>query len=119
MLVDRALLGSRFNLPSRRAARSGAIGIVEGLPDTGHLHGAFKVEPANWARFEGLFEDGTMRRERVGLWRKLAPNGTCVVVPIYDAERWHNYTFKDVWVTDDADRIVFPPLPVVPPASRF
>lgn len=119
MLVDRALLGRRFNLPSRRAMRSGAVGIVEGLPHTGHLHGAFRIEPANWAKFESLFVDGTTRGERVGLWRKLAPSGTCAIEPIYDAERWHDYTFKDVWATDDADLIVFPPSPVASFASRI
>lgn len=113
MLVDRALLGSRFNLPSRASMRTEAVGIVEGLPDCGHIHGAFKVHPAHWARFESLFADGGGRAERRGIWRKLVPHGTVAVVPIYDAEGWYDYTFKDVWMTDDTDRIVFPPLPVI------
>jgi len=113
MLVDRALLGRRFNLPSRLLMRSEAVGIVEGLPDTGHLHGAFKVQPANWAKFESLFVDGTRAGDRVGLWRKLVPSGTCAIVPIYQPERWHDYTLKNVWMTDDSDRIVFPPMPVM------
>lgn len=118
MLVDRKLLGRQFNRPSRSARRSEAVGIVEGLPDSGHLHGAFKVRPEDWAKFEKLFSDGTCKGERTGIWRKLAPHGTCAIVPIYDAERWHDYTFKDVWLTDDSDRIVFAPLPVVSPAPR-
>ena len=118
MLVDRALLGKRFNLPSRAAFRSEAIGIVEGLPDTGHLHGSFKVQPAHWAKFESLFVDGPTRSARFGIWRKLVPHGTAVVEPIYEAGGWYDYAFKNVWMTSDSDRIVFPPLPVIAPAPR-
>lgn len=119
MLVDRALLGSRFNLPSRAAMRTEAFGIAEGLPDCGHLHGAFKVQPVHWAKFEGLFADGGTRDARRGIWRKLMPHGTAVVVPIYDAEGWYDYTFKDVWMTDDSDRIAFAPMPVTSPVPRI
>lgn len=59
MLVDRRVLGSRYARPSRAHLRSQAIGIVEGLPTCGHLHGAFKVHPQNWSKFEALFADGT------------------------------------------------------------
>jgi hypothetical protein len=118
MLVDRALLGSRFNRPSRAGCRSQAIGVVEGLPVNGHLHGAFKVSPENAAKFEALFIDGPTRRDRVGIWRKLAPSGTSVVIPITEPEGWHSYAWKDVWATDDTDRIVFPPSPVPSPAPR-
>lgn len=119
MRVDRSLLGSRFNLPSRAAFRSEAVGIVEGLPDCGHLHGAFKIVPAHWAKFESLFSDGGTRSARCGIWRTLVPHGTAVVEPMYDAEGWYDYAFKDVWATDDSDRIVFPPSPVVAPAPRI
>lgn len=112
------MLGSRFNLPDRAAFRSEAIGIVEGLPDCGHLHGSFKVQPEHWAKFESLFADGGTRETRHGIWRKLVPHGTAVVEPIYEAEGWHDYTFKQVWKTSDSDRIVIPPLPLLPPVPR-
>lgn len=118
MLVDRALLGRRFNLPSRAPMRTGAVAIIEGLPNTGHIHAAFKVQPAHWAKFEGLFADGSQRDQRIGIWRKLVPHGTAVVEPIYEPGGWYDYSFKGVWMTDDADRIVFPPLPVIAPAPR-
>lgn len=98
--------------------RTEAVGIVEGLPDCGHIHGAFRVQPAHWAKFESLFADGGGRGARGGIWRKLVPHGTAVVVPIYDAEGWYDYTFKGVWMTDDTDRIVLPSLPVIAPAPR-
>lgn len=118
MLVDRTLLGSRFNLPSRAHMRTEAIGIVEGLPDCGHIHGAFKVRAAHQSKFESLFVDGGARSDRSGLWRKLVPHGTAVVVPIWRAEDWYHYAFKDVWMTDDTDRIVLPPLPSFAPTSH-
>lgn len=118
MRVDRALLGSRFNLPSRASMRTEAIGLIEGLPDCGHIHGAFKVQPEHWAKFESLFADGGGRAARGGIWRKLVPHGTAAVVPIYDPEGWYQYTFKDVWMANHTDRIVFPPLPVSAPAPR-
>jgi hypothetical protein len=115
MLCDRRMLGSRFNHPSRAQARSQAIGIVEGLPANGHLHGAFKVAPNNWRNFEGLFWDGKTEGSRTGIWRKLMPHGTAVVEPIHEALGWHSYAFKNVWQCDDTDRVVFLPLPVAPP----
>jgi hypothetical protein len=118
MLIDKKLLGGRYNQPNRSNLRSQAVGIVEGLPDSGHLHGAFKVRPENWDKFEGLFRDGTTLANRQGIWRKLAPDGTCLVTPMRDPEGWYDYTFKDVWFTDDTDRILFLPLPVAPSAPR-
>ncbi len=112
MLVDRAILGSRFAQPSRAAHRSVAIGIVEGLPMCGHLHGAFKLDPSNWTKFEGLFQDGATAAERNGIWRKLAPHGTAVIEPIGDPRGWHRYAFKHVWQCDDSDRVVLLPLSV-------
>jgi len=112
MLTDRKLLGSRFNRPDRAHARSHAIGIVEGLPDSGHLHGAFKVRPENWRNFEGLFWDGASAGSRTGILRKLMPHGTAVVEPIHEASGWHRYALKHVWQCDDTDRVVFLPLPV-------
>lgn len=113
MLVDRALLGSRFCHPSRIHLRSTAIGIVEGLPDSGHLHGAFKLEKSNWSKFESLFQDGSADADRRGVWRKLVPHGTSVVEQIGDPEGWHSYAFKHVWECDDSDRVVLLPLPIV------
>ena len=113
MLVDRAILGSRFALPSRAARRSVAIGIVEGLPTSGHLHGAFKLDPSNWTKFEALFEDGTTMSERSGIWRKLAPHGTVVVELMHDPRGWYDYVHKHVWECDDSDRVVLLPLSVV------
>ena len=113
MLVDRAILGSRFARPSRAAQRSVAIGIVEGLPTSGHLHGAFKLDPSNWTKFEGLFQDGPTAAERDGIWRTLVPHGTAVVEPIGDPQGWHRYAFKHVWECDDSDRVVLLPLSVV------
>ena len=116
MLVDRRLLGPRFSRLDRAGMRTAAMGIVEGYPDSGHLHGAFKIAPEHWAKFESLFRDGTTGQERDGLWRKLLPHGTCVVEPLHDAGGWHGYIFKNVWQTHDSDRVVLLPLPVASPA---
>lgn len=118
MLVDRALLGSRFHLPSRVPLRSLAVGIVEGLPNTGHLHGAFRIAEPHWAKFENLFADGPTRDERRGIWRTLVPNGTSEVVQISSAEGWHSYSLKNVWEVNDSDRMLFLPLPVGGPVAR-
>ena len=112
MLVDRRLLGPRFAQVNRAGLRSHAIGVVEGLPDSGHLHGAFRIAASNWAKFESLFADGTTHGSRTGIWRTLLPHGSCAVEPIYAASGWHSYEFKHVWQTDDTDRVVFLPLPV-------
>lgn len=110
MLVDRQLLGSRYLRPNRRHLRSLAVGIVEGLPDAGHLHGAFRIERSNWEKFEGLFEDGPKVADRAGIWRKLVPHGTSMVERIGEPEGWHRYTCKHVWQCDDSDRVVLLPL---------
>ena len=112
MLVDRALLGSRFNLPNRAPLRSLAVGIVEGLPHTGHVHGAFRIAEPHWEKFESLFADGSSKGGRHGIWRTLVPNGTSEVVRITSAEGWHNYSLKNVWEVNDSDRMLFLPFPV-------
>lgn len=112
MLVDRRLLGRRFNLASRKHLRAAAVGIVEGLPTAGHLHGAFRIAPDNATKFEEMFADGTCTDHRTGIWRQLCPSGTCVVERLHDPKGWHSYTFKHVWQTSDSDRIMLLPLPV-------
>lgn len=113
MLADRRILGSRFARPDRDHLRSHAMGIVEGLRSSRHLHGAFKIRPENWSKFESLFADGTTLASRKGIWRRLLPHGTAVVEPIYNADGWHTYTFKHVWQIDDSDRVFFMPLRMV------
>jgi hypothetical protein len=110
MLTDKAILGGRYLKPSKAHLRSNAIGIVEGLPFNGHLHGAFRIAPRNFAKFEQQFTDGTLSNRRGNIWRRLVPHGSCAVERINDAGGWHRYTFKHVWQTDDTDRIVFLPL---------
>ena len=111
MLVDRRLLGSRYSHRSRNHLRSLAVGIVEGLPDSGHLHGAFRIDRSNWEAFEALFQDGSAAADRKGIWRKLVPSGTNVVERISEPEGWHRYAFKHVWQCDDSDRVVLLPPP--------
>lgn len=110
MLVQRRLIGRGFNLAHNRARQTPALGIAEGSLLTGHIHGAFKVAPEDWLKFEGLFAEKKQDASDRNLWRTLVASGTCVVEPIHDAKGWHNYTFKDVWQTDDTDRIVMLPL---------
>lgn len=110
MLVQRRLIGRGFNLPTNRARQTPALGIVEGSLHTGHIHGAFKVAPDDWSKFEGLFAGENRRGTDQNIWRTLVASGTCVVEPIYGAKGWHSYTFKNVWQTDDTDRIVMLPL---------
>lgn len=110
MLVQRRLLGRGFNLAQNRARQTPAVGIVEGSLLTGHIHGAFKVAPDDWSKFEGLFAGEKRRGPDRNIWRTLVASGTCVVEPIYGAKGWHSYTFKCVWQTDDTDRVVMLPL---------
>lgn len=110
MLVQRRLIGRGFNLAKNRTRQTPALGIVEGSLLTGHIHGAFKVAPDDWTKFEGLFAGEKRRGPDQNVWRTLVPSGTCVVEPIYGANGWHSYTFKDVWQTDDTDRVVILPL---------
>ena len=110
MLVQRRLIGRGFNLHRNRARQTPAVGIVEGSLLTGHIHGAFKVASEDWAEFERLFADEVHCGPDQNIWRTLVASGTCVVEQIHDPEGWHQYTFKDVWETDDTDRIVMLPL---------
>ncbi|MXP41279.1 hypothetical protein GRI75_06450 [Altererythrobacter soli] len=110
MLIQRRLIGRGFNLTQNRARQTPALGIVEGSLLTGHIHGAFKVAPEDWAKFEGLFAEEKRRGPDRNIWRTLVASGTCVVEPIYGAKGWHSYTLKDVWQTDDTDRVVMLPL---------
>lgn len=112
MLVQRCLIGRGFNLDQNRARQTPAVGIVEGTLLTGHIHGAFKVAPNDWTKFEGLFVGEQRRGPDRNIWRTLVASGTCLVEPIHGAEGWHSYTFKDVWQTDDTDRVVMLPLSV-------
>lgn len=110
MLVQRNLLGRGYNLPRNRARQTLALGIVEGSLLTGHIHGAFKVAPDHSSKFESLFVGDGRRGPDRNLWRTLVASGTCVVEPIHGDKGWHSYAFKDVWRTDDTDRIVMLPL---------
>ncbi|HEX2763771.1 MAG TPA: hypothetical protein VHM92_08015 [Allosphingosinicella sp.] len=112
MLVQRRLIGRGFNLAKNRTRETPALGIVEGSLLTGHIHGAFKVAPEDWTKFEGLFAGDKRRGHDPNIWRTLVASGTCVVEPIYAGEGWHSYTFKDVWQTNDTDRLVILPLSV-------
>ncbi|MEN3972847.1 hypothetical protein WJS89_09225 [Sphingomicrobium sp. XHP0235] len=109
MMVDRALLGPRFTKPTRASRRSHAVAIVEGLPASGHLHGAFRIAPEKHEQFERLFADGPTLAERNGLWRKILSGGTCHIEKMKDPEGWYDYIFKDIWNVDDTDRLVFMP----------
>lgn len=110
MLADRAMFCGRYLKASKAHQRSPAVGIVEGLPFNGHLHGAFKIIPRNFEKFEQRFVDGTLANRRANIWRKLMPSGTCAIERIDRPDGWHRYTFKHVWQTDDTDRLVFLPL---------
>jgi len=112
MVVDSKMLGgSRYLKASKAHLRSPAIGIAEGLPLNGHLHGAFEIAPSNFARFEEQFTDGSSSCSRSNIWRRLMPSGTCVVERIDGAAGWHRYCLKDVWRVADTDKMIFLPLP--------
>lgn len=110
MLADHKMLGGRYLKPSKAHLRSHAIGIAEGLPLNGHLHGAFKIAPRNFERFEQQFTDGSSSSSRSNIWRRLMPSGTCVVERIDGAAGWHRYCLKDVWRVADTDKMIFLPL---------
>ena len=105
MLVDRALLGPRF--PRKHGLRTAAVGIVEGLPDATHLHGAMRVRQDHWAKFESLFSNAS-KVENV--WNKVSPAGTCVVERIGDPIGWYEYALKGAWGVNSSDKIIFLPL---------
>lgn len=116
MLVQRRLLGPRFNAASRWALQSPAMAIVEGLPACGHLHAAFRIRSADWERFEALFDDGSPAARQTNVWRKVSRSGSCAVVRMEEPAGWHRYSFKHVWETDDLDRVVLLPLNFSPTA---
>lgn len=112
--VDQTLFGPRFHLPSKRSLRSRAVGIVEGLPLTGHIHAAFCIAPENWGRFEGLFQTvpggPTINPKRANPWTARIVGGTSDVAQITDGHGWLSYCTKNFTGIDDADRIIFLPL---------
>lgn len=112
--VDQALLGPRFNRPSKRHLRTEAVGIMEGLPLVGHIHAVFRVAPDRWTDFEGLFRpmtgDITINPKRLNPWAARIVGGTSVAERINDAEGWLSYSTKYFTDADAVDRIMFLPL---------
>ena len=112
--VDQALLGSRYHRPAKRHLRTEAVGIIEGLPFTGHIHAAFRVAPGRWADFERLFQPLsskiTVKASRANPWVARITGGTTVVERITDARGWLSYSTKGFGDIDAADRIIFLPL---------
>jgi hypothetical protein len=109
MLVQRKLLGRRFN--RCREKQTHAFAIVEGLPFVGHLHAAFKIDAAHQDKFEALFPDGSGLSDRSrNLWRKLEPTGSSKVERIFGAQGWISYASKEIWSLDDLDRVILLPM---------
>lgn len=112
--VDQALLGSRFNRPAKRHLRSMAVGVIEGLPVTGHIHAFFRVPRSQWEQFERLFQpltaDPTIKPTRVNPWEARIVGGSSEVARISDAEGWAKYCSKEIEDSNWGDRIRFLPL---------
>lgn len=108
--VNRALLGTRSNEACRRHEQLPAVAIVEGLPDVGHLHCAFKVREELWSEFEHQF--APIRHGGKDVWSRLVPNGSTKTVRIWEAGGWHDYSMKQVWQVEHTDRIIILPEPV-------
>lgn len=112
--VNKALLTSRFNRPSKRHLRTEAVGIIEGLPHTGHIHAAFRVAPQRWHDFERMFQPLTrylnMNPVRANPWAARVIGGTSEVERISDAQGWLSYCTKHFTDIDAFDRIMFLPL---------
>jgi hypothetical protein len=104
--VQRRVLGPRFHLPSKRAIQFPAISVVEGLPYSGHLHGAFKVPDQHWATFEAMFDPASPEHQALA---RLLPGGTWHTEVMDNPKGWFSYTFKQLWKAEHTDRIqMFP-----------
>ncbi len=112
--VDQSLLGPRFNRPSKRALRTEAVGIIEGLPQAGHIHAIFRVPRARWADFEALFRplttDINVNPKLLNPWAARIIGGTSVAKRVTNAAGWLSYSTKNFWDIDAADRVMFLPL---------
>ena len=112
--VDQNLLGPRFNGPSKRALRTEAVGIIEGLPHAGHIHAMFRVPRNRWAEFEAQFRplaaDITVKPKLLNPWAAKIIGGTSVTKRLTSATGWVSYTTKYFADIDAADRVMFLPL---------
>ncbi|WP_367347808.1 hypothetical protein [Sphingobium yanoikuyae] len=111
--VDQFLIGPRYHKPSKRHLRTEAIGIMEGLPLTGHIHAAFRLPADRWNDFEGLFRplngDVTVNPKWVNPWAWRIAGGTSHVERITDSDGWMSYSTKYFNEDDVTDRIIFLP----------
>lgn len=112
--VDRVLLGPRYNHISKASLRTEAFGVMEGIPNAGHLHAAFKIPEHRWEDFEALFrplnDNPRVNPHKVNVWAAQIVGGSSVVERITDPAGWYNYSLKMCWDENSSDRMIFLPL---------
>lgn len=111
--VDQALLGPRYNQPSKRDQRTAVVAVIEGMPNAGHLHAMFRVPEQRWEDFEALFQplDATANAnpKRLNPWAHRVRGGTCDVKRLTDAAGWAGYITKNIKNPDDFDNVIVGP----------
>lgn len=113
--LNRELLGSHYHRPAFDDRRLSAVGVCEGLPSEGHLHGFLKVPEDLWAKLALIFPE---KRDRVEApnqrfkrdpWSTICPGGTSVVKLLHDPLGWADYVTKEAAMPDFAAKILFYP----------
>lgn len=111
--IDQFLIGPRYNKASKQHLRTEAVGIMEGLPDAGHIHAVFRLPADRSTDFESLFRpltgDITVNPKRLNPWAWRIVGGTARVERITDAAGWLFYSTKHFTDIDAADRVMFLP----------
>lgn len=111
--IDRQILGPRFNQAQHSENRALAVGVIEGLPDSGHIHALFGIQRRNWERFEALFRPYQNSTEinpiKSNPWAHRVPSGTTDCQRLSKIEGWAGYSCKGLSAPDASDRIIFLP----------
>ena len=104
-LLDRALVGRRFNEAQNAQLRTKIIAISEGTKATGHLHCAIRVHESRLTRFNLMFPTDLTNSIGKSLWNKVAVGGTLKVDEIYNLDYWAGYIAKSLNGDSLSDRI--------------
>lgn len=108
-LLDRDIVGRRFNEQKNKHLRTQIIAIAEGNEDTGHLHCAIRVHETRIQKFNEIFPVGVVNTMGKELWNMCAVGGTVVVEEVRGLEGWAEYITKFLFGDQCSDRVKFLP----------